>query len=107
MRDTPTSPERKRRARAPVACAPGLSEGTVFMRRILFVLSILAFLSTCPLRALRAGDDKNAPRCADPRLRIDRFAAAPNIVHPIGIAFDARGRLLVIESHTHFRPQDY
>ena len=38
---------------------------------------------------------------------IERFAAAPDIVHPIGMAFDGRGRLLVIESHTHFRPENY
>jgi putative membrane-bound dehydrogenase-like protein len=77
------------------------------MKRIFLILSILALLGTCPSRALPAGDDKNAPQCADPRLRIDRFAAAPDIVHPIGIAFDSRGRLLVIESHTHFRPPNY
>jgi putative membrane-bound dehydrogenase-like protein len=54
---------------------------------------------------VRAGGD--VPRAADPSLEIKRFAAAPDIVHPIGVAFDARGRLLVIESHTHFRPKDY
>src|SRR5688572_11317524 len=48
-----------------------------------------------------------APRAADPRLRVELFAAAPDVVHPIGLDFDARGRLLVIESHTHFRPKDY
>jgi putative membrane-bound dehydrogenase-like protein len=52
-----------------------------------------------------AGSD--APRAADPALEISLFAASPDIVHPIGVAFDARGRLLVIESHTHFRPKDY
>jgi putative membrane-bound dehydrogenase-like protein len=46
-------------------------------------------------------------RAHDPRLRVDLFAAAPDIVHPIGVAFDSRGRLLVIESHTHFRPAGY
>jgi putative membrane-bound dehydrogenase-like protein len=48
-----------------------------------------------------------APRAHDPRLRVDLFAAAPDIVHPIGLDFDSRGRLLVIESHTHFRPPNY
>ncbi|HWG45919.1 MAG TPA: PVC-type heme-binding CxxCH protein [Gemmataceae bacterium] len=48
-----------------------------------------------------------SPRAADPRLRVDLFAAAPDIVHPISMAFDSRGRLLVIESHTHFRPSNY
>ncbi|HEY7326795.1 MAG TPA: PVC-type heme-binding CxxCH protein [Gemmataceae bacterium] len=77
------------------------------MKRNFLILSILALLGTCPSLALPAGDDKNVPQCADPRLRVERFAAAPDIVHPIGIAFDSRGRLLVIESHTHFRPPNY
>jgi putative membrane-bound dehydrogenase-like protein len=54
-----------------------------------------------------AQDAKDAPKASDPRLVVERFAAAPDIVHPISIAFDSRGRLLVIESHTHFRPQNY
>ncbi|HVK14109.1 MAG TPA: PVC-type heme-binding CxxCH protein, partial [Gemmataceae bacterium] len=44
---------------------------------------------------------------ADPRLVVELFAAAPDVVHPIALDFDARGRLLVIESHTHFRPAKY
>src|SRR5262249_42367236 len=47
------------------------------------------------------------PHALDPRLEVSRFAAAPEIVHPISIDFDAKGRLLVIESHTHFRPEGY
>src|SRR5438105_1911891 len=49
----------------------------------------------------------DVPHVADPRLVVELFAAAPDIVHPIGIDFDSRGRLLVIESHTHFRPANY
>jgi putative membrane-bound dehydrogenase-like protein len=55
--------------------------------------------------AEQAPDD--APRAADSRLAVTLFAASPDIVHPIGVAFDRRGRLLVIESHTHFRPEGY
>lgn len=79
------------------------------MTRIFFISSILAVLGVwdVSLLALRAGSDKTTPHCADPRVRVDRFAAAPDIVHPIGVAFDRRGRLLVIESHTHFRPPNY
>ena len=73
--------------------------------------TILALALLCNARLpLAHADDKNDaqnPQCADDRLRIDLFAAAPDIVHPIGVAFDRRGRLLVVESHTHFRPQDY
>ena len=35
------------------------------------------------------------------------FAAAPDIVQPVSATFDRDGRLLVIENHTHFRPDDY
>jgi putative membrane-bound dehydrogenase-like protein len=47
------------------------------------------------------------PRPVDPRLVLERIAAEPEIVTPTGIAIDARGRLLAIESHTHFPPRDY
>jgi putative membrane-bound dehydrogenase-like protein len=57
----------------------------------------------------RPAEDRaaDAPTAHDPRLVVERFAAAPDIVHPIALDFDARGRLLVIESHTHFRPANY
>jgi putative membrane-bound dehydrogenase-like protein len=47
------------------------------------------------------------PRPVDDRLVFERIAAEPDIVTPTGIAVDARGRVLVIESHTHFRPEGY
>jgi putative membrane-bound dehydrogenase-like protein len=47
------------------------------------------------------------PKTVDTRLAIDLFAAEPQIVTPTGIAVDAKGRVLVIESHTHFRPEGY
>ncbi len=47
------------------------------------------------------------PRVLDERLQIELFAADPDIVTPCGLAVDARGRVLVVESHTHFRPENY
>lgn len=47
------------------------------------------------------------PRTTDARLAIDLFAAEPAIVTPTGITVDARGRVLVIENHTHHRPAEY
>ncbi|VTU00056.1 membrane-bound dehydrogenase domain protein : Probable L-sorbosone dehydrogenase OS=Planctomyces maris DSM 8797 GN=PM8797T_17242 PE=4 SV=1: HEAT_2: Cytochrom_C [Gemmataceae bacterium] len=47
------------------------------------------------------------PKSADPRLTVELFAAAPDVVHPIALDFDAKDRLLVVESHTHFRPANY
>jgi len=49
---------------------------------------------------------------AEPRTLVDGchlelVAREPDIVTPIGIAFDHQGRLLVVESHTHQRTEDY
>ena len=47
------------------------------------------------------------PKSPDPRIQIELVAEAPNIVTPTGLGVDSKGRVLVIESHTHFRPKDY
>ncbi|MBM3994793.1 MAG: c-type cytochrome [Planctomycetes bacterium] len=47
------------------------------------------------------------PKVADARLVVELVAQAPDIVHPVSCDFDHKGRLLVIESHTHFAPKDY
>jgi len=47
------------------------------------------------------------PIAVDKRLSIELFAAEPQVVTPTGIAVDGKGRVLVIESHTHFRPENY
>ena len=48
-----------------------------------------------------------SPRVLDERLEIQLVAAAPEIVHPIALDCDVQGHLLVVESHTHFRPGNY
>jgi putative membrane-bound dehydrogenase-like protein len=48
-----------------------------------------------------------SPQLADQRLQISLYAENPDIVTPIGAAVDARGRLFVVESHTHNPPPDY
>ena len=47
------------------------------------------------------------PQVLDDRLELTLFAEQPRIVTPVGCTFDHQGRLLVIESHTHFPPEDY
>ncbi len=47
------------------------------------------------------------PQVTDKRLKIELFAESPQIVTPIGIAVDAKGRVFVVESHTHERPPGY
>jgi putative membrane-bound dehydrogenase-like protein len=41
------------------------------------------------------------------RYKLELIASEPDIVTPIGMAFDRQGRLLVIESHTHEPPEGY
>lgn len=47
------------------------------------------------------------PQVLDDRLQLQLVAAEPDIVTPTGIAVDAKGRVLVIESNTHFPLPDY
>ncbi len=67
------------------------------MSRLLIVLALLS-------STLVAQD---VPKVNDDTLRVDLFASEPLIQTPIGMAFDKAGRLLVIESQTHFRPKDW
>ncbi|MBA4015668.1 MAG: hypothetical protein C0483_00625 [Pirellula sp.] len=47
------------------------------------------------------------PRVVDDRLQLELILQEPDIVTPTGLTIDTRGRILVIESHTHFRPDGY
>ena len=59
------------------------------------------------IAALAATLQAAAPRSPDPRVMVELIAEAPQIVTPTGVGVGAKGRVLVIESHTHFRPKDY
>lgn len=65
--------------------------------------AILVALGMCFSVAGFAAD----PVVHDARLSLELVAENPDIVTPIGIALDQKNRLLVIESHTHFRPKGY
>src|SRR6476620_7248590 len=47
------------------------------------------------------------PKAVEPGVKISLYAAEPDVVTPIGATVDAHGRLLVVESNTHFRPKNY
>jgi len=69
---------------------------------------VLLLLSTLAM----TGSALPPARGAEPRVLIDGvklklIATEPEIVTPVGMTFDTQGRLLVIESHTHKRPDDY
>ena len=60
----------------------------------------------CPQMLFSVGESAE-PRVLDPRLELTLVAKEPDIVTPVGLTFDHLGRLLVIESHTHFPKEDY
>lgn len=68
--------------------------------------SVLLFSAVCSLSCLAAAEIK-PPRSLDPRIKIELFAAEPDIVTVTGLTVDQRGRVFVVESHTHFRPENY
>ena len=71
-------------------------------------LPLALLLATVAMPTLTAQPKADGPpTAADPRLVVEQFAAAPDIVQPIALDFDSKGRLLVVESHTHFRPAKY
>lgn len=69
--------------------------------------SVLFLLAAAGAAAQESTTSIPAPEPADPSLQIELFADEPLIQQPIGMTFDKEGRLLVIESHTHFRPKDW
>ena len=54
-----------------------------------------------------AAEPTDLPRVNDARLRLHLIAADPDVVTPIGLAIDQKGRIFVLESHTHSPPRDY
>lgn len=72
------------------------------IKRTVWKIAGLLCLIVSPLAA-RA----EPPRSPDDRLTVELIAEHPAIVTPVCIAADARGRVIVIESHTHFRPDGY
>ena len=48
-----------------------------------------------------------APTSPDERLTVELFADANQVKHPTGLTVDMRGRVYVLESHTHFPPSGY
>ena len=47
------------------------------------------------------------PISQDPELEVELFAQEPMVQQPIGITISESGRVLVIQSNTHFRPKNY
>ena len=71
------------------------------------MLAPCVWIAVALTQAGPAAPASSPPRVTDPRLVLEQIAREPAIVTPTGLAVDSRGRVLVIESHTHFRPKDY
>lgn len=67
--------------------------------QIVFLLLLLA----APCGIVTAAE----PRVLIEGAQLELVASEPDIVTPVGITFDGQGRLLVVESHTHQRPDGY
>ena len=68
-------------------------------RQLLWFVAVILSWGMCGAAA--------EPRVLLPGARLELMATEPEIVTPVGMTFDSQGRLLVIESHTHKRPEDY
>ena len=66
-------------------------------RACAFCLSLLA--------SITLADD--TPVSLDPNWSVELIASEPALVTPTGCCFDDLHRLMVIECHTHFPPDDY
>ena len=77
------------------------------MSILLKTLSVTVSVAICLFVSAAALGQDNVPRSLDPRVKIELFAEQPQIVTPTGIDVDHLGRVWVIESNTHFRPDSY
>jgi putative membrane-bound dehydrogenase-like protein len=86
---------------------------TLQLRRLIAATLLTAFslhTGSSPRTGALAADppeEIELPRVFDEALEISLVADSNQIVHPIGVAFTSDGRLLAIESHTHFPPDGY
>src|SRR3954464_12708838 len=70
-------------------------------------VSCACAFSLCVFAPSAIGNPAETPVASDGTVRMSVFAEAPDIVTPIGATVDSHGRLLVIESASHFRPKNY
>ncbi len=68
-----------------------------------FALTV-SLMIACSQHALA---QEEPPRSLDSKYQLVEFATWPDIVTPTGMTVDAKNRVWAIESHTHFRPENY
>jgi putative membrane-bound dehydrogenase-like protein len=81
------------------------------MRKRPVTTYLLIIISTCVCCLLQAvqlrATEPEPPKPMEAGVKVSLFAAEPVVVTPIGATIDVRGRLLVVESNSHFRPKKY
>jgi putative membrane-bound dehydrogenase-like protein len=77
------------------------------MRRTCFLTLLAALFSSPSLHQPVSAETPTPPRVLMPGWKIELILSEPDLVTPVACAFDHQDRLLVIESHTHFPPEDY
>jgi putative membrane-bound dehydrogenase-like protein len=65
------------------------------------------FAVMCAMAYCECASKAAQPRVTNDRYQLELVAKEPEIVTPVGMTFDSKGRLLVIESHTHQPPDGY
>ncbi|MEZ6115506.1 MAG: c-type cytochrome [Pirellulaceae bacterium] len=69
--------------------------------------SVAALCVVCLILGSGRFSSADVPQLFDADFQLRKLTEAPALVTPIAVAVDADGRILVIESHTHHRPEDY
>ncbi len=70
------------------------------MKYIYSLITCLILSTSVPL----SGEE---PKSLDPNYELQLFVDDSMVSTPVGCTLDHKGRLLVVESHTHFRPDNY
>ena len=68
---------------------------------------LVVFSSALCFAGLAFCETPVAPSVNDPSLKVELYAQEPMLAQPIGMTFTPDGKLLVIQSNTHFRPKGY
>jgi putative membrane-bound dehydrogenase-like protein len=77
------------------------------MHAILPLSVCLVILCTFTSYSIAANADDRKPTVLDDAWQLQLVAIEPDLVTPISCRFDLQGRLLVVESHTHFPQPNY
>jgi putative membrane-bound dehydrogenase-like protein len=74
-------------------------------RRSIFIFSVLVWLGITPL--LNADERDPELQILLPGVQMSVVAEHPALATPTGIDVDSQGRVWLVATHTHFRPEDY